>query len=78
MFLNSINYLRAIAIIIIVAGHCDGLSGWEPNNIVEKSVENLIRGGTDIFMFISGFMFYHIYFRNFDYRGFVRKKYRKC
>jgi peptidoglycan/LPS O-acetylase OafA/YrhL len=77
MFLNSINFLRAIAIILIVAGHCDGVSGWEANNIAEKFVENLIRGGTDIFMFISGFMFYHIYFHNFDYRGFVRKKISK-
>lgn len=63
--------------ILIVAGHCDGLSGWKSNNIADKFFENLLRGGTGIFMFISGFMFYHVYFHNFDYRGFVRKKISK-
>lgn len=74
MFLNSIHYLRAIAIITIVAGHCDDLSGWESNHVAEKFIENLIRGGTDLFMFISGFMFYYVYYQNFNYQRFVRKK----
>lgn len=75
-FLNSFNYLRAIAIIIIIAGHSIKLSGFKIETIFERVFANLILGGSHIFLFISGFLFHHIYYKNFDYLNFLKKKIR--
>ncbi|WP_421847439.1 acyltransferase family protein [Marinomonas sp.] len=64
------DYLRGLAIVLIVLGHSvtntnDGFPVW---------LENIVRGGTGIFVFISGFFFHHVFAEGFDYRRFLSKK----
>ena len=73
-FLNSINYFRGIAIILIVLGHCYGLSGWNISNNVEKIFYSLTLNGSVYFVFISGFLYYHIFYQRFNYKKFMLKK----
>jgi len=74
MYLHSFNYFRGIAIVIIVAGHCLYMSGWDVDRSVEKWLANLVLGGTTLFVFISGFLFHHIYSARFNYRKFMSTK----
>jgi len=74
MFLHSFNYFRGIAILFIVAGHCYWVSGWSSEGFAAKVFANLVMGGTALFVFISGFLFHHIFFGQFDYRRFMLKK----
>ena len=76
MFLNSFNYFRAIAIIFIVAGHTYGVARWDINALWERCIANLVSGGTILFVFISGFLFHHVFYRKFQYAAFVRKKFQ--
>ena len=74
MYLNSLNYFRAIAIIFIVAGHCLGIADFAFNTIAGKTVYNLITGGTTLFVFISGFLFHHVFSKRYDFKKFYVKK----
>lgn len=74
MFLHAFNYFRGIAILFIVAGHCYWMSGWSSHSFPEKVIANLVNGGTALFVFISGFMFHHIFYTQFNYRRFLLKK----
>lgn len=76
MYLRSIEYFRAIAIVLIVAGHCFAISGWIVDSFAELVLANIISGGTSLFVFISGFLFHHVFYRTFDYRQFMLKKIR--
>ncbi len=73
-YLNSINYFRGIAILLIVAGHCYAIAGWDIDSFGERVCANLITGSTALFVFISGFLFHHLFAPRFDYRTFVGKK----
>jgi len=72
MRLNYFDYFRAIAILFIVAGH--SLTGWNIDTLPEKVFANIITGGTSLFVFISGFFFHHIFYKNFEYIIFMKKK----
>ncbi|UUV19034.1 acyltransferase [Fusobacteria bacterium ZRK30] len=75
MFLNSINYFRGIAIFIIVLGHSYWLAGFEATTNAEKTFEAIATGGTALFVFVSGFMFHHVFYkRTFDYKKFLMNK----
>lgn len=74
IFLNSINYFRGICILFIVAGHCVSPSGWHIDSFFEKVFINLVYSGSALFVFISGFLFHHIFYKNFNYVTFVTKK----
>ncbi len=78
-FLNSINYFRGLAIVLIVLGHCYGLSRWNiSNNLqannIEKVFYSLTLNGSVYFVFISGFLYYHVFYQKFNYKKFVLKK----
>ena len=76
-YLNHINYFRGIAIIFIVFGHCFnvGFSHYYQNSSqFAIFLRNLLPGGTTFFVFISGYLFHHIYFKNFNYGDFLIKK----
>lgn len=75
MHLKSFEYFRAITIILIVIGHCYGISGWKIDTIEERVLANLISGSTSLFVFISGFLFHHVFYPKFKYTTFVRKKF---
>lgn len=74
MHLKSLEYFRAIAIILIVAGHCYGISGWHISSFSDRFLANLITGGSALFVFISGFLFHHVFYPKFNYRIFIKKK----
>lgn len=64
---------RAIAILLIVWGHC--YSGWDKTEYYEKLISNAITGGTALFVFISGFFLHHIFYkRHTGYVEFLIKK----
>jgi hypothetical protein len=73
MFLVSLNYFRAIAILSIVAGHCYDIAGINIGTLTfgEKIAVNLITGGTALFVFISGFLFHHIFIPRYQYKKFI-------
>lgn len=65
---------RAIAILLIVLGHC--YTGWERNSYSEVFISNAITGGTALFVFISGFFLHYIFYkRKMDYLPFIKKKF---
>lgn len=70
--LIEFDYLRGLAIALIVLGHSIFLS--------EKGfpllLENVLRGGTGLFVFISGFFFHRVFYQGFEYRHFMGKKLR--
>ena len=59
---------------MIVLGHCYGLSGWYISNNVEKIFYSLTLNGSVYFVFISGFLYYHIFYQRFNYKKFMLKK----
>lgn len=78
MFLNSINNFRAISIILIVIGHCRNIvPSVSPYSIGEEIFINLfISGGTNLFVFISGFLFHHVSCKKFAYKTFIILKFK--
>ncbi len=73
-FLNSINHFRGIAIIFIVMAHCYKPAGWEIVSFSDKAWFNFMMNGTVFFVFISGFLFHHIFFTRWDYEKYMRNK----
>lgn len=76
MYLKSFEYFRGITIILIVVGHCYGIAGWVGTSFWDKTLINLISGGTSLFVFISGFLFHHVFYPKFQYRKFILKKFK--
>jgi len=76
MHIKSLEYFRAVAIIFIVAGHCIGISGWKLDGFEDRVLANLIGGGSALFVFISGFLFHHVFYPKFNYRKFIWKKFQ--
>lgn len=58
----------------IVAGHCYWVAQWKIDTPFQKILMNLITGGTIFFVFISGFLFHHIFYKKFDFRRFMSQK----
>ena len=76
-FLNSINYFRGIAIIIIVSAHSYGIANWnvyKDPTLFEQFFYALNLNGSVFFIFISGFLYHHIFYPRFDYKNFMLKK----
>ena len=68
--LVEFDYLRGISIALIVLGH--SIVFAQP--LFPALLENLLRGGTGLFVFISGFFFHRIFYPRFDYAQFIAKK----
>ena len=66
------DYFRGIAILMIVASH--SYDSWKIDTFGERTLVNLISGGTSLFVFISGFFFHFIFYPNFMYQKFLMKK----
>ena len=76
-FLNSINYFRGIAIIIIVMTHSYGVARWNVfyrPSLFEKLFYSFNLNGSVFFVFISGYLYHHIFYPNFEYKKFLIKK----
>lgn len=76
MYLNSFNHFRAIAIVLIVAGHSYNIAGLICSSFLERTIVNITMGGTSLFVFISGFLFHHIFYKKYQYKKFVADKLR--
>ncbi len=74
MYINSINYFRGIAILFIVFGHCLHIADFKYESLLGNTIYNLTLGGTSFFVFISGFLFHHIFYKKFIYRSFMLRK----
>lgn len=72
MRLVSFDYFRGVAILFIVAGHSFG--AWSIDTFSEKVIANIVYSGTTLFVFISGFFFHHIFYKDFDMKIFMSKK----
>jgi fucose 4-O-acetylase-like acetyltransferase len=68
--LVEFDYLRGLAIAMIVLGHSIFLA--QP--VFPALAENVLRGGTGLFVFISGFFFHRVFYSRFDYKKFITKK----
>ena len=73
-FLPSLEAFRAIAIVCVVAGHAIGSTGWVIDSPIEKFIANVILGGTNLFVFISGYLFHHVFKNRYTYKGFLQQK----
>lgn len=76
MYLNSFNHFRAIAIVLIVAGHSYSIAGLICSSFLERTIVNITMGGTSLFVFISGFLFHHIFYKKYQYKKFVTDKFK--
>ncbi|WP_417761202.1 acyltransferase family protein [Shewanella sp.] len=63
-------YMRGIAIMLIVAGH----SIYNSGEGFPLLLENLLRGGTALFVFISGYFFHRVFYKRFEFRSFMQNK----
>ena len=70
--LVEFDYLRGISIVLIVLGHSIFLA--QP--VFPALLENLLRGGTGLFVFISGFFFHRVFYPRSNFIQFVSNKAR--
>ncbi|MEP2280850.1 acyltransferase [Maribacter sp.] len=77
MYLNSITILRAIAIVLIVASHCDIFSDIKQTNFIHRLLINITAGGTIVFVFISGFLYHHIFYLKSKTHLFFKKRVKR-
>ncbi len=75
MFLQSISNFRGITIVLIVMGH-SYTYGLSSTDEIGNILKNIITGGTSLFVFISGYMFYHIFYSRYGYSKFVLGKFK--
>ncbi|HEV7692342.1 MAG TPA: acyltransferase [Hyphomonadaceae bacterium] len=74
MQLYSLTIFRAIAVVLVVFGHTGALGAIDLDNPAELFVRNLLSGATTLFVFISGFLFHHVFLKKFEYGSFLKKK----
>lgn len=74
--IKSFELLRAYAITAIVSGHFAGLTGLQLDTVFDRTLANLFKGGTHLFVFVSGFFFYYTFYARFNYRRFLTKKFQ--
>jgi hypothetical protein len=70
-------YFRAIAIVLIVAGHSYGLAGIQFSHALDDAISSFLKGATALFVFISGFLFDYVYSGKYRYRQFLEEKARR-
>jgi membrane-bound acyltransferase YfiQ involved in biofilm formation len=73
MFLRYVHSFRAVAIVIIVAGHAVITLDRAADPATTDFLLDLFDNGTVLFVFIAGFLFEHLS-RRFAYGNYLRKK----
>lgn len=68
--LNYINVFRALAILLIVLGHCY----FVDNRILGSICNEIFDGGTVLFVFIAGFLFQHLSYK-YETKTYFKKKF---
>lgn len=73
MFLRYVHNFRAVAIVVIVAGHAAVVLKHDAHPRTMDFLLDLLDNGTVLFVFIAGFLFEHLS-RRFEYRDYLHKK----
>ena len=76
MRLTSIEHMRVIAILMIVVGHAAHFAPTNATDYLPSFLKNLVQGGTAYFVFVSGYMFHHVFHGRYQYRTFMADKFR--
>ncbi len=74
MYLQSISNLRAFAILLIVGSHCHSISNITPDAFVHRFLINITAGGTIVFVFLSGFLYHHVFYQKGKTAIFLKKR----
>src|SRR5688500_9095908 len=74
-FLHYIHYFRGAAILLIVGLHACISLKWGDAVLQRKLALVLFNNGTVLFVFISGYLFYHLNKNHFDYVDYLKKKF---
>ena len=74
-FLHYIHYFRGTAILFILGLHACISLKWEESPLQRKLVLILFNNGTILFVFISGYLFYHLSKDKFDYPQYLKRKF---
>jgi surface polysaccharide O-acyltransferase-like enzyme len=75
VFLRYIHNFRAVAILIIVAGHVAFTLGREAEPRTMDLLADVLDYGTILFLFIAGFLFQHLS-ASYEYRRYLSRKLR--
>ena len=75
MRLEVFDKFRAIAIILIILDH--SIQPWGNHPYYEKLFITFVSGGSNLFVFISGFFFHYVFFQNFNYKEFMIHKVKR-
>lgn len=59
---------------MVVFGHTYNLGDLDFDTFGEKLFASLVTGATTIFVFISGFLFYEVFYKRYDYAAFIKTK----
>jgi len=74
-FLHYIHFFRGLAILFIVGLHACISLNWGASVLSKKIILVLFNNGTVLFVFISGYLFYHLSKDRFDYLDYLKKKF---
>jgi peptidoglycan/LPS O-acetylase OafA/YrhL len=74
-FLNYIHYFRGLAILLIVGLHAAVTLNWDDGFLQRKFLIVIFNNGTVLFVFIAGFLFYHLHKDKYDYGDYLKKKF---
>ncbi len=74
MYLQSITNIRAFAILLIVGSHCHNISNTTQNDFIHRLLINLTAGGTVVFVFLSGFLYHHVFYLKGRTDIFLKKR----
>lgn len=66
-----------MAILLIVLAHCYSIAGVRIDTTLEKVFANIISGSTIHFVFISGFLFHHIFYQKLKTNSFFLSKVKR-
>jgi probable poly-beta-1,6-N-acetyl-D-glucosamine export protein len=72
--LYSLTIFRAAAIVLVVLSHAEALGAVSIDTPAEIVFSNVVSGATTLFVFISGFLFHHVFLKKFESKSFLRKK----
>lgn len=73
-YLTYVHYLRGLAILIIVAIHSRMALFGNSNHILNETLIVFLDNGTVVFVFISGFLFQHVFIPIFNFKTYLVKK----
>jgi probable poly-beta-1,6-N-acetyl-D-glucosamine export protein len=74
-FLNYIHYFRGLAILFIVGLHACVTLNWDDRFIQRKLLVVFFNNGTVLFVFIAGYLFYHLHQDKLNYGDYLKKKF---